>query len=141
MKIRRPQSDQLELNLVPLIDCLLFLIIFFLLSTTFIQAGRLQIQLPEADAQVSTMPAQAIEVAIDAGGQFAVNGQVLGSAADLSSAVLAAAGEQRDLPFIITADGRAPHQAVVTAMNLAGQLGFRNLGIGTQALDASDSSL
>lgn len=137
MKLRRPQPDQLELNLAPLIDCLLFIVIFFLLSTTFAKTGKLQIQLPEADAQVSVTPSQAIEVAIDAGGQFAVNGQVLGSAADLSSAVIAAAGENRDLPFIITADGKAPHQAVVTAMNLAGQLGFRNLGIGTQSLDSS----
>lgn len=137
MKLRRPQPDQLELNLAPLIDCLLFIVIFFLLSTTFAKTGKLQIQLPEADAQVSVTPSQAIEVAIDAGGQFAVNGQVLSSSADLSSAVLAAAGENRDLPFIITADGKAPHQAVVTAMNLAGQLGFRNLGIGTQSLDSS----
>lgn len=137
MKLRRPQPDQLELNLAPLIDCLLFIVIFFLLSTTFAKTGKLQIQLPEADAQVSVTPSQAIEVAIDAGGQFAVNGQVLSSSADLSSAVLAAAGDKRDLPFIITADGKAPHQAVVTAMNLAGQLGFRNLGIGTQSLDSS----
>lgn len=137
MKLRRPQPDQLELNLAPLIDCLLFIVIFFLLSTTFAKTGKLQIQLPEADAQVSVTPSQAIEVAIDAGGQFAVNGQVLSSSADLSSAVLAVAGENRDLPFIITADGKAPHQAVVTAMNLAGQLGFRNLGIGTQSLDSS----
>jgi len=137
VKLRRPQPDQLELNLAPLIDCLLFIVIFFLLSTTFAKTGKLQIQLPEADAQVSVTPSQAIEVAIDAGGQFAVNGQVLSSSADLSSAVLAAAGDNRDLPFIITADGKAPHQAVVTAMNLAGQLGFRNLGIGTQSLDSS----
>jgi biopolymer transport protein ExbD len=137
VKLRRPQPDQLELNLAPLIDCLLFLVIFFLLSTTFAKTGKLQIQLPEADAQVSVTPSQAIDVAIDAGGQFAVNGQVLASSADLSSAVLAAAGDRRDLPFIITADGKAPHQAVVTAMNLAGQLGFRNLGIGTQSLDSS----
>lgn len=137
MKLRRPQPDQLELNLAPLIDCLLFIVIFFLLSTTFAKTGKLQIQLPEADAQVSVTPSQAIEVAIDASGQFAVNGQVLSSSADLSSAVLEAAGENRDLPFIITADGKAPHQAVVTAMNLAGQLGFRNLGIGTQSLDSS----
>lgn len=137
MKLRRPQPDQLELNLAPLIDCLLFIVIFFLLSTTFAKTGKLQIQLPEADAQVSVTPSQAIDVAIDASGQFAVNGQVLSSSADLSSAVLAAAGENRDLPFIITADGKAPHQAVVTAMNLAGQLGFRNLGIGTQSLDSS----
>ncbi len=137
MKLRRPQPDQLELNLAPLIDCLLFIVIFFLLSTTFAKTGKLQIQLPEADAQESVTPSKAIEVAIDAGGQFAVNGQVLNSSADLSSAILAAAGEDRSLPFIITADGKAPHQAVVTAMNLAGQLGFRNLGIGTQSLDSS----
>lgn len=137
MKLRRPNPDNLELNLAPLIDCLLFLVIFFLLSTTFSQTGQLQIQLPEAEAEVLVTPPRALNVAIDADGRLGLNGRLLEDMAALQAAVLAQAGDARDLPFIITADGQAPHQAVVSVMNLAGQLGFRQLGIGTQALDVA----
>ncbi len=134
MKFRRPVQDPLELNLTPLIDCLLFLIVFFLLSTTFSKSGKLQIQLPQADASVPAGKSRAVEVAVDASGHYAVNGKVVAGkdAAALREAILAAASSQRDMPFIISADGTAPHQSVVTVMDLAGQLGFRNLGIGTR---------
>lgn len=135
MKFKRPRQDALELNLTPLIDCLLFLIVFFMLTTTFAKQGKLQIQLPQADtAPAAARQAKPIDIAVDAKGQYAVNGKVLAdaTAAGLRAAVLAVAGERRDLPLVITADGRAPHQAVVTVMDLAGQLGFQSLGIGTR---------
>ncbi|MES3040285.1 MAG: biopolymer transporter ExbD [Pseudomonadota bacterium] len=134
MKLRRPSQEPLELNLTPLIDCLLFLIIFFMLSTTFAKTGKLQIQLPQADAGASKPVGKALEVAVDSRGHYAINGQVLASAKaeDLRAAIESAAGTQRDQPFVISADGQAPHQAVVTVMDVAGQLGFRSLGIGTR---------
>lgn len=134
MKLRRPSQEPLELNLTPLIDCLLFLIIFFMLSTTFAKTGKLQIQLPQADAGASKPVGKALEVAVDSRGHYAINGQVLASvkAQDLRAAIESAAGAQRDQPFVISADGQAPHQAVVTVMDIAGQLGFRSLGIGTR---------
>ncbi len=137
MKFKRPAQDPLELNLTPLIDCLLFLIIFFMLSTTFSKTGKLQIQLPKADAAMVAGKAKAIEVSVDARGQYAVNGKPLAGkdAAVLREAIVSSTAGKRDMPFIISADGMAPHQAVVTVMDLAGQLGFRNLGIGTR--DAS----
>ena len=135
MKLRRPSQEPLELNLTPLIDCLLFLIIFFMLSTTFAKTGKLQIQLPQADAAGASKPVtKALEVAVDSRGHYAINGQVLASvkAEDLRAAIEAVAGTQRDQPFVISADGQAPHQAVVTVMDVAGQLGLRSLGIGTR---------
>lgn len=134
MKLRRPSQEPLELNLTPLIDCLLFLIIFFMLSTTFAKTGKLQIQLPQAAAGASKPVGKALEVAVDSRGHYAINGQVLASAKaqDLRAAIESAAGTQRDQPFVISADGQAPHQAVVTVMDIAGQLGFRSLGIGTR---------
>lgn len=134
MKLRRPSQEPLELNLTPLIDCLLFLIIFFMLSTTFAKTGKLQIQLPQADAGASKPVTKALEVAVDSRGHYAINGRVLASAKaqDLREAIESAAGSQRDQPFVISADGQAPHQAVVTVMDIAGQLGFRSLGIGTR---------
>lgn len=134
MKFRRPAQDPLELNLTPLIDCLLFLIVFFMLSTTFSKTSKLQIQLPKADASVAAGKARALEVSVDARGQYAVNGKLVSGkdAAALREAIVAVTAGKRDLPFIISADGTAPHQSVVTVMDIAGQLGFRNLGIGTR---------
>lgn len=134
MKLKRPRRDALELNLTPLIDCLLFLIIFFLLSTTFAKTGKLQIQLPQADATPAVRQAKPLEIAVDAQGRYAINGEPLAgtTATELRAAIEAAAGSRRDQPLVISADGRAPHQAVVTVMDTAGQLGFRNLGIGTR---------
>jgi len=140
VKLRRPTQDPLELNLTPMIDCLLFLIIFFMLSTTFAKTGKLQIQLPQADVGASKPVTKALEVAIDSRGHYAINGQPLAStkAEDIRQAIESAAGNQRDQPFVISADGQAPHQAVVTVMDIAGQLGFRSLGIG--ARDANPPS-
>lgn len=137
MKFRRPAEDPLEINLTPLIDCLLFLIVFFLLSTTFLKPSKLQISLPEAKAEAAATQARQIEVAVSASGDFAVNGQVLASKqpTSLRSAIEKASEGNRELPFIISADGNAPHQAVVTVMDAAGQMGFTSLSISTRQPD------
>ncbi len=138
MKFRRPAQDSLEINLTPLIDCLLFLIIFFLLSTTFLRPSKLQISLPEASGDTSTpVPARSIEVAVSAAGNYAVNGQVLASTqpTSLRSAIEKASAGERELPFMISADSNTPHQAVVTVMDVAGQMGFQSLSISTRQSD------
>lgn len=134
MKFRRAPDDTLDLNLVPLIDCLLFLIVFFMLTTTFTKAGKLQISLPEAKAVAAAQVPQSIEVSVSATGDFAVNGEVLASkqATSLRSAIEKASEGSRELPFLISADGNTPHQAVVTVMDVAGQMGFQSLSISTR---------
>lgn len=134
MKFRRASEDTLDLNLVPLIDCLLFLIVFFMLTTTFTKAGKLQISLPEAKAVAAAQVPQSIEVSVSATGDFAVNGEVLASkqATSLRSAIEKASEGSRELPFLISADGNTPHQAVVTVMDVAGQMGFQSLSISTR---------
>ncbi len=135
MKFRRPAQDTLELNLTPLIDCLLFIIIFLMMTTTFVKAGKLRINLPEAatDAQVIP-PSGSIEVSVSATGDYAVNGQPLlnKQATSLRSAIEKLSEGARDKAFVISADGNAPHQAVVTVMDTAGQMGFQNLSISTR---------
>lgn len=135
MKFRRPATDSLDINLTPLIDCLLFLIIFFMLSTTFTKASKLQISLPEAKGDAAaTAPTNNIEVSVSASGDYAVNGQVLASkkATSLRSAIEKISEGNRDIPFMISADGNTPHQAVVTVMDVAGQMGFQSLSISTR---------
>jgi biopolymer transport protein ExbD len=135
VKFRRPAQDTLEINLTPLIDCLLFLIIFFMLSTTFTKASKLQISLPEAKGDASApVPTHSIEVSVSASGEYAVNGQVLASkqATSLRSAIEKISAGSHDIPFMISADGNTPHQAVVTVMDVAGQMGFQSLSISTR---------
>jgi biopolymer transport protein ExbD len=135
VKFRRPVEDELKLNLVPLIDCLLFLIIFFMMTTTFTKASKLQIKLPEASAQPqAAAPGKTVEVEISAAGDYAVNGQALISKQPdaLRLAIDQASQGRRDVGFVIAADGQTPHQAVVTVMDVAGKLGFESLSISTQ---------
>lgn len=134
MKFRRPAEDPLEINLTPLIDCLLFLIIFFMLTTTFLKPSKLHVSLPEASGNSAEAPARTIEVSVSADGNYAVNGQVLASrqATSLRSAIEKVSEGNHEVPFLISADGNAPHQAVVTVMDVAGQMGFQGLSISTR---------
>ncbi|RZU45026.1 biopolymer transport protein ExbD [Fluviicoccus keumensis] len=135
MKFRRPREDSLEINLTPLIDCLLFLIIFLMISTTFNKASKLQIVLPEAKGEASKAPrAKALEIGVSQSGVYTVNGQELAvrDPRQLQSAIEKASGGRRDMPFVIAADGKASHQSVVTVMDIAGQMGFVNLNISTK---------
>lgn len=134
MKLQPKDHEEPEMNLTSLIDVVLLLLIFFMVSTTFVDESRLKLQLPQA----STKPAaeqkkDPIEVAVTATGEYRVNGQVLinTSPATLSAAVSKLAGERRDLPITIRADARATHQSVVTAMDVLGRLGFKAISIAT----------
>ncbi|KAA0875339.1 ExbD/TolR family protein [Nitrincola tapanii] len=135
MKFPRSQREELSVNLTPLIDVVFLLLIFFMITTTFTRETQLQVTLPEADsAEAAESVQQRIDVTVSADGVYSVNDQVLinTQALTLRRAVEKIAGDSRELPFIITADAMAPHQAVVTAMDVAGQLGFSRLSITTQ---------
>lgn len=133
MRFRKPTVEPLEINLTPMIDCLLFLIIFLLLATSFNQASRLSIILPEAQGVVQNEQQDSIEVAVQEDGSYLVNGIDLAdsSEAELISMLQQQSGGNRDLLFVIAADGNATHQAVVRVMDVAGKLGFLNLNIST----------
>lgn len=135
---RRSRNEQVEMNLTPLIDCLLFLIIFFMMTTTFSKAAHLQIKLPQAKGDAAPQSsAHAVEIEISATGDYAINGQAIASkqADALRVAIDGVAAGQRDVPFTIAADGQTPHQSVVTVMDVAGQMGFANLSISTRLAD------
>jgi biopolymer transport protein ExbD len=140
MKFRRPQPESLEINLTPLIDCLLFLIIFLMISTTFNKASKLQIVLPEAKGDAAKpSKSKSIEIGVSAGGIYTINGLELAAkdAKQLQSAIEKASDGKRDMPFIIAADGKATHQSVITVMDVAGQMGFVNLSISTRLSNES----
>jgi biopolymer transport protein ExbD len=130
----RSQDDEPEMNLTSLIDVVLLLLIFFMVSTTFVEEARIRIQLPQASNEPAPEQQKTpIEVAVTASGEYRVNGQTLinRSPATLSAALTKLAGASRDAPVTIRADARATHQSVVTAMDVLGRLGFRAISIAT----------
>ena len=133
MRFRKPTVEPLEINLTPMIDCLLFLIVFLLLATSFNHFSRLNIILPEAEGVALTEEKNSIEVAVQEDGSYLVNGITLASSneAELTSMLQQEAGSNRDMLCVIAADANATHQSVVRVMDIAGKLGFLNLNIST----------
>lgn len=135
MKFQRQRREEININLTPLIDVVFLLLIFFMITTTFTRESHLSISLPEASqADAPIDEPQYIEVLVGADGQYSINDAPLVNteALTLKRGILKVAGEQRDLPFIITADAQAQHQSVVRVMDVAGELGFSALSITTQ---------
>jgi len=133
MRISRRREDEFEINVVSLIDVLLTLLMFFVLTTTFVQQGHLKVSLPQASEQPQPVAANTLVLVVDRSGHFFVgNNQVLGTDEDaLKKAIHAIAGDDHDRPVLLRADGMTPHQSVVTAMDALGQLGFSHLSIAT----------
>ena len=132
MNLRPRRREEPELNLVPMIDVVLVLLIFFMLATSLRHESKLEIRLPEASGQPLPSNLAQLEVDVDASGRYAVNGQWLVSRdAAALKAPLQAAAQGRELPLIVRADGQTPHQAVVTVLDVAGQLGLKQLAIAT----------
>jgi biopolymer transport protein ExbD len=128
----RPREDP-EINLTSLIDVVLLLLVFFMVSTSFLKATEIRLQLPQAEAVPREEPTVEIEIMISASGDYFVDGQELVNrrAETLQRAIEQVAGERRGLPITIRADGRASHQSVVTAMDVVGRLGFSRVLIAT----------
>lgn len=135
MKFRRKPRENVEIGLAPLIDVVFILLLFFVVTTTFTRETQLKIDLPEADSATPVQETQLkqLEVMIAADGSYALNGQQLvkSDLATLSSALQKESGGDSSLPVVISADARTPHQAVITAMDAAGKLGFSHLRITT----------
>jgi len=123
-----------EINVVSLIDVVLLLVVFFMVSSTFVEEGRIKVQLPQASSvPVNQTVVDPIVVTVTAQGAYRVNERSLinNSPETLRVAVLRLAGERRKVPITIRADARATHQSVVTAMDVVGRLGFSQINIAT----------
>ena len=134
MGFRRAFIEEPELNLIPLIDVLLVVLIFLAVSTTYSRFTQLQIELPSADADRPQTRLQEIQVAVTADGRFAIDKAVVPMTDPESlSALLRAAAQSNAAPLIvINADAQAPHQAVVTVMEAARLAGVTHLSFATQ---------
>lgn len=140
MKLRVKRAEEVELNLISLVDVVLLLVIFFMLSTTFVQDSRLRIMLPEASPTSTERAQDPIVVSISAQGSYRVNDRALvnNERATLSAALRQVAGDARRGPVTIRADARSSHQSVVTAMDVAARLGFTQVDIATVSQSAEE---
>ncbi|HVB84964.1 MAG TPA: biopolymer transporter ExbD [Rhodanobacteraceae bacterium] len=127
------REDDFEINVISLIDVLLTLLMFFVMTTTFVQQARLKVSLPQASNPAEVPPQNALVIVVDRRGRYFVGGnEVLGQGVDpLKQAIAAVAGDDRSQPVILRADAETPNQAVVTAMDALGQLGFVHLALAT----------
>lgn len=140
MRLQPNRREDPDVNLTPLIDVVFLLLIFFMVSTTFERETEISIELPEASGQPMQTEKQVVEISIDARGRYFVNRQeVINTQIDtLKRAIQEAAGDQEKPRVILSADRNTPHQAVITAMDAARQLGFVNLTFATNKPDDSN---
>jgi biopolymer transport protein ExbD len=135
VKFRRKPRENVEINLASLIDVVFILLLFFVVTTTFTRETQLRVDLPEA--ATGTPPEQTelkqLEITIAADGSYELNDHTL-LKSDLETLMAALSKESEgdnSLPLTISADGQTPHQAVITAMDAAGKLGFAHLRMTT----------
>ena len=134
MKLNLRPRTQPEVNMTSLIDVVLLLLIFFMVSTSFVKQSQITITLPEAESPsvVEEAPDQ-IDIMITEAGKFLVNGRELinNRAETIRNALQKTSNGDNSLPLTISADANAKHQFVVTAMDVAGRLGFTQINIAT----------
>lgn len=134
MKLQSRSRDEPEINVISLVDVLLVLVLFFMVSTSFLRETEISLRLPEAvtDSEQAP-PGETLEIMITANGSYLVNGRELvnNERRTLRTAIERIMGEKRDVPVFIRADAAASHQSVITAMDVAGQLGYVKINIAT----------
>jgi len=133
MRLARARQDDFEINVISLIDVMLTLLMFFVMTTTFVQHSQMKVALPEASETTTETQRDALIVLIDSNSHYFIdNNEVLNPALDtIKEAITRVAGNDHNRPVILRADAMTPHQAVVTAMDALGQLGFVHLSIAT----------
>lgn len=134
MKLSLKPKEEPEVNLTSLIDVVLLLLVFFMVSTSFVKQSQISIRLPNAEtAPIVDQPAEHIDIMITEQGTYLINGRELVNSrpATIRNALQKVSNGDHTLPLTISADANARHQYVVTAMDVAGRLGFVQISIAT----------
>jgi biopolymer transport protein ExbD len=135
VQFKRQKQAAIDVNLTPLIDVVFLLLIFFMVSTSFIKETHLTLNLPKAiNAKDTLSEAAALDVIIDKNGFYRIDGRALinTDAATLESALINLSKNELSTPLTITADAESPYQAVVRLIDVAGGIGFTKINITTQ---------
>ncbi len=146
MNFQRRKREKIEISVTPMIDALLFLLFFFIVTTTFDRSAQLEIKLPEAGGVETPQEQKKVELIINAAGEYAIVGEdgqahelVSQSLDGLERGLAQTAGADRELPFVIDADAKTPHQAVISALDVASRLGFTKLTFATRTSAAEQA--
>ena len=135
MNFRRGRAREYPyIDLIPLIDILIVILIFLFLTTTYSRFAELQINLPEAAAERSADKPSMLSVAVDASGKYAVNGvpTIFGSTQNFANVLREAAKGAKEPVVAISADARATHQSVIDVMESARLAGYSHISFTTQ---------
>ena len=140
MNLRPRRVEDPEINLVSLIDVVLMMVVFFMLSSSLVDEGRIRIHLPQArDLPTGKPPAEPLVVSVTQQGGYLVNGRELINASPdtLRAALLKVTGTDRTMRVTLRADARTTHQSVITAMDVLARLGFMEINIATVRQDVA----
>ena len=134
MKLSPSRSEEPDVNLTPMIDVVFLLLLFFMVSTSFIRESSLKVDLPEATGQALAEQEQAIDIVITADGLFVINDISLEAPTkeQLAKVLKQVVGDNVDPHIIISADANAEYQNIVTAMDTSQQLGYTRLTLATR---------
>jgi len=131
---RGQRRDDPEINLIPLIDVLLVILIFLMVTTTYARYAELKINLPTSGAEQTQNKPRQVEVAVDASGNYQINNTPLAlvSVDALADAMKRAAGSEPEPIVVINADARTSHQSVINVMEAARRIGMSRITFATQ---------
>lgn len=134
MRLSPHKPEEPDVNLTPMIDVVFLLLLFFMVSTSFIRESSLKVDLPEATGQVLVEKQAPIDIIINADGHFIINETTIlePDNARLAELLKQAVGDRQDPHIIISADANAEYQHIVTAMDTAQQLGYTRLTLATR---------
>ena len=132
---RRRSRDEPEINLIPMIDVLLVILIFLMVTTSYAKYSELQINLPQAGGDAVAAQAKPINVAVDTSEHYAINNRGIPYTGieSLVASLRDAAGDQADPTIVINADAKATHQSVINVMEAARRAGYGRITFTTQS--------
>jgi biopolymer transport protein ExbD len=133
LQLNNTQKKEVVVNITPLIDVVFLLLIFFMVSTSFTRETQIELELPKATGNQLEVGNKVVEISIDGEGNFYINKKPLINTqlTTIRRAILKESEGDSSLPLIISADAKAPYQAVISAMDAAGQEGFSNIKMAT----------
>ena len=131
MKFRSRTEQTPTIELTPLIDVVFLLLIFFMISTTFVSRSGLQVQVPEAQATQANPKQARVEVMVTEAGKYLVDGQDIPAEADLAGLLRRETADKEEPLLVIRADRNAKHGAVVAAMDAGKAIGLTRIAIST----------
>ncbi|MGZ8943604.1 MAG: ExbD/TolR family protein [Methylobacter sp.] len=139
MNFNRRKREKLDINLISMIDILFVLLLFFVVSTTFTRHTEVKIKLPEANGEVTEQQAKMVILDIDVNGTYYLQGDdglphelINQQVATLKQQLQKLSENSSHMPLVINADGKSPHQAVITALEAASEAGFSHITFAAQ---------